>query len=94
MLRDNLKALHIAHALMTQAAGDAKRFELDDLREALRALASMIGKTRNAGARFAPGTSHHSLQRNRLKALRRAEARVKLELARLSSPRTKPGALD
>ena len=80
MLRDNLKALHIASALMKKASENTDRFTRDDLQEALRALASMISKTDKAQAKFTLGTSQHTLQRNRLKALRLAEALIKVEL--------------
>lgn len=80
MLRDNLKALHIASALMNKKTDDTNRFTRDDLHEALRALASMISKTDDVQVKFAPGTSQHTLQRNRLKALRLAEALIKAEL--------------
>jgi hypothetical protein len=82
MLRDNLKALHIASALMNKASDDMDSFTRDDLQEALRAFASMISKTDKFQAKFRPGTSQHTLQRNRLKALRLAEARIKVELAK------------
>lgn len=81
MLRDNLRALHLALGLMTGNAVGSARPALDDVREALRALASMISKTRKALATFNPGTSQHTLLRNRLKALRAAEKRVKAALA-------------
>ncbi len=68
-LRDNLKALHHASALMNET-NDTNDFTRDDIQETLRAFASMIGKTENAEAKFSPGTSQHTLQRNRLKALR------------------------
>jgi len=45
MLRDNLKALRMASALMDPGAGDGVRAGRRDLQEALRAFASMIGKT-------------------------------------------------
>ena len=80
MLRDNLKALHIASALMNKETDDTNRFTPDDLQEALRAFASMISKTDKAQAKFTPGMSQHTLQRNRLKALRVAEALIKAEL--------------
>lgn len=80
MLEDNLKALRIASALMTEKVHTADDFTRDDLREALRAFASMIGRTEKALAKFSPGTSQHTLQQNRLKALRVAEAMTKAEL--------------
>jgi hypothetical protein len=80
MLRDNLKALHIASALMNKETDDTDSVTRDDLHEALPAFASMIRKTEKAQAKFSPGTSQHTLQRNRLKALRIAEERIKVEL--------------
>ncbi len=80
MLADNLKALHIASALMNKEIDDTKSFTQDDLQEALRALASMISKAEKARAKFTSGTPQHTLQRNRLKALRIAEALIKAEL--------------
>ena len=81
MLRDNLKALRHAFARMSGQASKAGDFTRDDLREALRALASMIGRSEKAQAKFPPGTSHHTLQRNRLRVLRLAEALTRAELA-------------
>jgi len=76
MLQDNLRALEIASALMADAAGAPSRVERDELRKAMAALSSMIERARKAQAGFAVGTSQHSLQRNRLKALRVAEALI------------------
>jgi hypothetical protein len=80
MLRDNLKALHIASALMSKGVDDTASFTRDDLQEALRVLASMISKAEKAQAKFTPGTSQHTLQANRLEAFRIAEALIKAEL--------------
>lgn len=80
MLQDNLEALHLASALMINEAGGADSFTRDDFQKALRAFAAMIGRTEKAQAKFSPGTSQHTLQRNRLKALRMAEASIKMAL--------------
>ena len=80
MLGNNLSALRIASALMSNHADDSAHVTLDDLEQALAALASMIGKTQKAEAQFSPGTAQHTLQRNRLKALRIAQARITIEL--------------
>lgn len=78
MLTDNLNALHLATALMDgEAAGDRSP---DEIRAALDALASMAGRTEKAMSKFPAGTSQHTLQVNRLKALRVAEAFVQEEL--------------
>lgn len=82
MLRENLKALRYAAALMGGRGTDADDLTRDDLREALGAFASMIDKTEKAGAKFSPGTSQHTLARNRLAALRIAETLVTAELER------------
>lgn len=82
MLRDNLRALRLARVLMTGDAGGSARVAPDDIRDALRALASMIGKTRTAQSTFKTGTSQYTLLRNRLKALRAAEKRVKAKVGR------------
>ncbi|MGC4119619.1 MAG: hypothetical protein QM765_34610 [Myxococcales bacterium] len=81
MLRDNVRALSLAAALMSDAAGrQPSPAAQDDLKQALDALASMISRTEKSQAKFSPGTSQHSLQRNRLKALRIAQALVKTRL--------------
>ncbi|KAM3099097.1 PEP/pyruvate-binding domain-containing protein [Phormidesmis sp. 146-12] len=69
MLRDNLKALQYASALMNKKINDTDDFTRDNLQETLCAFDSMISKTENAQAKFSPGTSQHTLQRDRLKAL-------------------------
>jgi hypothetical protein len=56
-------------------------FSKEDLEEALRATASMISRTETAKERFAPGTSQHTLQKNRLMALKIASALISKELA-------------
>ena len=80
MLRDNLQALRLAFALMRAETDGAENFARDDMQAALRALAAMIGKTEIAQVQFPPGTSPHTLLRNRLQALRLAEARIKVAL--------------
>lgn len=86
MLQANLKALHMAFDLMRKARAGAKRATAGELREALQAMTSMIGRTRKAQAYCAPGTSPHTLLRNRLKALRIAKALLQMESARRKVP--------
>jgi len=74
MLRDNVRALRIASALLGEASTKDEEIAPDDLRDALRAISSMIDKTEGTQTKFSPGTSQHTLQRNRLKALRIAQA--------------------
>lgn len=80
MLHDNLKALYLASALINKETDTTERVTQDDLHKALDAFASMIHKTEKSQAQFSPGSSQHTLQRNRLKALRIAEERLTLEL--------------
>ena len=72
MLQNNLKALHIASVLMNMENNDAHTFTQKDLQEALKAFASMISRSEKAQVKFAPGTSQHTLQQNRLRSLRLA----------------------
>jgi hypothetical protein len=69
MLGDNLQALRIASNLMTKEGNDAVSFAPDELRKAKRALDSMIKRSETAQRMFLPGTSQHTLQRNRLRSL-------------------------
>lgn len=77
MLDDNIRALRIAWAFLDNTADVSTH---DDLRAARKAIASMIERTQSAGSKFAPGTSQHTLQKNRLHALRVAEALVAAEM--------------
>jgi hypothetical protein len=80
MLRDNLKALRHAAMLITGDTNNKDKFTLDDLHEALRAFSAIIARSEKAQAIFLPGTSHHTLQRNRLNALCIGEKLIKIEL--------------
>src|SRR4051812_40738064 len=80
MLKKNLKALHIASALMNQEIDATDKFARDDLQDALRALVAMMSRTKMALAKFSSRTPQHTLQRNRLAALRLAKALAKAEL--------------
>jgi len=54
--------------------------EKKDMREALKAIDSMIGSGEKPREKFSPGTSQHSLQANRIKALRIASFLIEREL--------------
>ncbi len=82
MLRDNLKALRIASALMNDETYHADDLARDDLHAALRAFASMVSRVEVTQAKSSPGTSQHTLLTNRLKALRIAESLVRVEIGR------------
>ena len=83
MLRDNLRALRLASALMTRPAGGAGRRPPDDLRAARMTLAAMIGRVEKTAKQFAPGTAPHTLQKNRLRALHAAQAVIRAALEAL-----------
>ena len=80
MLRDNLDALRLASALMNQEPTEAGDAAPGALQGAIRGIAALISKSDQAQAKFPPGTSQHTLLRNRLKALRIAEAMTRAEL--------------
>jgi len=81
MLGQNIKALRLAHALMSGGTPDAAQFTRQDLQEAVQAIRSMIGRAEKAQAKFSPGTPQHTLQRNRLRALHIAEELVARQAA-------------
>ncbi|AGA68237.1 hypothetical protein Desdi_0710 [Desulfitobacterium dichloroeliminans LMG P-21439] len=56
-------------------------FTKKDMEEALRAITLMISKTKNTKEKFVQGTSQHTLQKNRLKALNIASSLISKELA-------------
>ena len=78
-LRDNLKALRHAFALIDKDTTSTDDFTRDDRQEALRAFSSMISRAEKAQAKFLPGASQYTLLQNRLEALRVAEALIKME---------------
>ena len=80
MLQENLRALHIAFALMSSRTDGADVPTREDFQAALRAFADMTTQSEKAQAKFAPGTSQHTLQRNRLRAFRAAEALISAKL--------------
>jgi hypothetical protein len=80
MLQRNIQALRIAVPLIGTPDDDSHGPAPDDLEAALRALDSMIERVADTETKFAPGTSQHTLQRNRLKALRIARAVVVAKL--------------
>ncbi|KAB8145822.1 hypothetical protein F8S13_01720 [Chloroflexia bacterium SDU3-3] len=80
MLHQNLRALRLASALLQAHPGVASSCGPEELQEAARTLAAMIAKVAQTQEQFAPGTAQHTLQRNRLRALRIAEERVRAAL--------------
>lgn len=79
MFRDNLKALRVAYVLMTEAE-TTNRFTRDELEQSIRVISSMSSKVAKTQDKFQSGTSQHSLQRNRQKALRSAESLIESQL--------------
>ena len=80
MLQNNIDALKIASALIAKNTGATNKLARRDLKEALDALTAMIDKEEKARSKFSRGTPQHTLQENRLKALRIAEAFTKVEM--------------
>ncbi len=52
----------------------------EEMETARHAIAAMIGKVESAKEKFAPGTSQHTLQKNRLEALSIASSLISKEL--------------
>ena len=77
MLTNNIKALTLAAALMTNESVKASPQQMHD---ALNAFADMIRRTEESGSKFAEGTAQHTLQANRLEALRLAASLIKKSL--------------
>lgn len=61
-------------------------FTRKDMEEALQAIASMIERSEKAQEKFAQGTSQHTLQKNRIKALYIASSLIKKESAEHEAP--------
>ncbi len=80
MLQENMRALRLAAALMNGVGQGPEDPTREECESALRALAGMISKSRKAQAKFIPGTSHHTLQRARLRSLRAANSLIKARL--------------
>lgn len=85
MMRDNVKALRIALALMSHVGDGLPDPTSSELQGSLTVLGAMIERVENTKTKFEPGTSQHSLQRNRLNALQVARCAVETELARRST---------
>lgn len=56
-------------------------FAKEDMKEALRSIAAMIDRSEKAQEKFAQGSSQHTLQKNRIKALYIASSLITKELA-------------
>lgn len=80
MLSENLRALHVALALMSERKDRADEPTRKDLQDALGTFAEMMAKSEKVQGKFPPGTSQHTLQRNRLRAFRAAEALIRNRL--------------
>jgi hypothetical protein len=80
MVQENLRALHIAFELMNGRTSSVDVLTTADLQAALVAFADMTKRGKKAQAKFTPGTSQHTLQRNRLRALRAAVALISASL--------------
>lgn len=59
-----------------------ENFTKKDMEESLCVIASMISRSEKAQAKFAEGTSQHTLQKNRIKSLHIASSLIKKELGK------------
>ena len=80
MLDQNLKALHLAVQFMQQDAEQPQPVTQADLLEALDALEGMISRSEKAHAEFAPGTSQHTLLKNRIRSLCAAAEKIREQI--------------
>ena len=64
------------HGKTKYEVADMEKFTKDELTEALRAVVSVIHKCEKAQEKFPGGTSHHTLLKNRLKAMYIAKALI------------------
>jgi hypothetical protein len=85
MLAANIAALRLAMSLLFPAGRKAKRLKPSALKQATTTLTAMINRSVKAQAKFALGTSPHTLQRNRIKALRLAKKGTTAELKRIDA---------
>lgn len=81
MLTKNINALQVV-ALLINEDGEVAG---NELRNALNALSDMASRSEKALSKFEPGTSPHTLQRNRLNALHIAQALVEQEIERCNT---------
>ncbi len=78
MLKKNIKALQIASLLLNEGGAVA----LNDLQVALSTLTELATRVEKALLKSEPGTSQHTLQRNRLNALQTAKTLVRQGIER------------
>jgi hypothetical protein len=70
MIQRNIGALRLAIALMSEEGSGLGEVSPSDLQEAADTFAAMIERVEKTQAKFQVGSSHHSLQKNRLHALK------------------------
>jgi hypothetical protein len=81
MLTANLAALETGRTLLVAPPREGSRFSRKDLDAARETLAALIERVTAARESFRAGTSHHTLQGNRLRALQHAQAAVDAALS-------------
>ena len=77
MLQKNINALYISIKLINKEIIDINNYTWEELQEAIPVLSSMIKRVENTKIKFSVGTSQHTLQQNRYKALCIASELVK-----------------
>ncbi len=80
MLKKNIMALQIASLLLNEGGAVAVAF--NDLQVALSTLTELATRVEKALLKSEPGTSQHTLQRNRLNALQTAKTLVRQGIER------------
>lgn len=85
MLEANIAALRLAMSLLFNERRKTPRLKPSDLEQAETTLSAMINRSVKAQAKFQPGTSPYTLQKNRIKALRLAKKTTTAELKRIDA---------
>lgn len=80
MLQENLDALRLVLGMMGKRPNDRDPADQEALQAARRAFAGMLVRCEKAQLKFVPGTSQATLLRNRIRALRVADAVIGAEL--------------
>lgn len=79
-LENDLEALRIGLTLLTGETPAGENYTHEELQRAVDTLDSLINRVGNTKTKFTPGTSQHTLQKNRLTALQTAKAAIEMGL--------------
>jgi hypothetical protein len=81
LLRNRIKALHIAKSLI-EGKPVADKYSMEELREALAPVSSIIRKCEKARSKFAEGTTQHARYDGILRAMHVSKSLIREEMDR------------